>query len=362
VVTKLVTVFDSYESEAEAVASFGSGRQVVIGRLRRPAVVLALALGIVVARGAAPRTQQRSVDEFFSSFTDEWMRAHPNRAASTRYFTGPEQAAFERQLQPVTLEFAKQEAAQARRGLTELRRFDRAAMTPAQRESTDIMEWQLDAIVREEPFLALLTFPLNQFNGVNVNLVETLTVSHAINSEEDAVNYIARLRQMSARLDEAGERAAQISEQGILPPRFISEATIAQMRSFAAAPAAQNPLVTTFAERMAPVASIAPVRRDELVAEATAIVERDVYPAWRRAQALLEAQMSRTTGDAGLWRLKDGDKAYAAELHFYTTTDYTAEQIHQIGLQQVARIEEEMDRLLRQRGRSQGRSRSGSGN
>jgi len=326
----------------------------VIGRLRRPAVVPALALGIVVASGAATRTQQRSVDEFFTSFTDGWMRAHPNRAASTRYFTGPEQAAFERQLQPVTLDFARQEAAHARRGLTELRRYDRAAMTPAQRESADIMEWQLDAIVREEPYLPLLTFPLNQFNGVNVNLVETLTVSHAINSEQDAVNYIARLRQMSARLDEASERAAQISEQGILPPRFISEATIAQMRTFAAAPAGQNPLVTTLAERMTPVASIASARREALVAEATGIVERDVYPAWRRAQALLEGQLPRTTSDAGLWRLKDGDKAYAAELHFYTTTDYTADQIHQIGLQQVARIEGEMDRLLRQLGRAQG--------
>jgi len=325
----------------------------VIRQLRRPAVVLALALGIVVVRGAATRTQQRSVDEFFSSFTEEWMRAHPNRAASTRYFTGPEQAAFERQLQPVTLDFSRQEVALARRGLTGLRRFDRAAMTPAQRESADIMEWQLDAIIREEPYLPLLTFPLNQFNGVNVSLVETLTVNHAINSEQDAVNYVARLRQMSVRLDEASERAAQISEQGIVPPRFIADATIAQMRSFVAAPPSQNPLVTTFAERMA-AASMAPARREALLAEAAAIVERDVYPAWRRGQALLEGQLSRTTSDAGLWRLKNGDTAYAAELHFYTTTDYTADQIHQIGLQQVARIEADMDRLLRQIGRSQG--------
>jgi uncharacterized protein (DUF885 family) len=326
----------------------------VIRQLRRPAVVLALALGIVVARGAATRTQQRGVDEFFSSFTDAWMRAHPNRAASTRYFTGAEQAAYERQLQPVTLDFAKQEVALARRGLAELRRIDRGAMTPAQRESADIMEWQLDAIVREEPYLATLTFPLNQFNGVNVSLVETLTVSHAINSEADGVNYIARLRQVAARVDEATTRAAEISEQGILPPRFIADATLAQMRSFIAVPAAQNPFVTTLAERVAAVGSIPAARREALVAEATGIVQRDVYPAWRRAQTLLEGQLPRTTSDAGLWRLKNGDKAYAAELHFYTTTDLTADQIHQIGLQQVARIEGEMDRLLRQLGRTQG--------
>ena len=322
--------------------------------LPRPAVVLALALGIVAVRGAATSTQQRTVEQFFSSFTDEWMRAHPNRAASTRYFTGPEQAAFERELQPVTLEFSRREAALARRGLAELRRFDRAGMTSAQRESADIMEWQLDAIVREEPYLPALTFPLNQFNGVNVTVVETLTVNHAINSEADALNYIARLRQAGARLDEATERAVQISERGILPPRFIVEATLTQMRSFIATPAAQSPLVTTFAERMAAVAAIPPARRDELVGEATGIVDREVYPAWRRGVALLQGQLPRTTNDAGLWRLKDGDKAYAAELHAYTTTDDTADQIHQIGLQQVARLEADMDRLLRQLGRTQG--------
>lgn len=316
-------------------------------------MMLGLVLGIVAVRGAVAPAQ-RSVDAFFSSFTDEWMRAHPNRAASTRYFTGAEQTAFERQLQPVTLDYSRQEVALARRGLAELRRFDRAAMTPAQRESAEIMDWQLDALVREEPYLPALLFPLNQFNGVNVSLVETLTVNHTINNDQDASNYLARLRQVSARLDEAAERAAQVSEQGILPPRFIADATIAQMRSFIAAPAAQNPLVTTFAERMAAAASIPATRREALVAEATGIVDRDVYPAWRRALSLLEGQLPRTTSDAGLWRLKDGDKAYAAELHFYTTTDLTAEQIHQIGLQQVTRIEGEMDRLLRQIGRSQG--------
>jgi len=317
-------------------------------------MMLGLALGIVAVRGAAIPAQKRSVDAFFSAFTDEWMRAHPNRAASSRYFTGAEQAAFERQLQPVTLEFSRLEAELARRGLAELRRFDRAAMTPAQRESAEIMDWQLDALLREEPYLPALVFPLNQFNGVNVSLIATLTVNHTITSEQDASNYIARLRQVSARLDEASERAAQISERGILPPRFIADATIVQMRSFIAAPAAQNPLVTTFAERMAAVASIPPARREALVAEATGIVDRDVYPAWRRGLSLLQGQLPRTTNDAGLWRLKDGDKAYAAELHFYTTTDLTADQIHEIGLQQVARIEGEMDRLLRQIGRSQG--------
>jgi len=79
----------------------------VTWRPRRPAVVLALALGIVAASGAATRTQQRSIGESFSSFTDGWMRANPDRAASTRYVTGPEQTRFEQRLQDALNDMAR---------------------------------------------------------------------------------------------------------------------------------------------------------------------------------------------------------------------------------------------------------------
>ena len=79
-----------------------------------------------------------------------------------------------------------------------------------------------------------------------------------------------------------------------------------------------------------------------------------LFRSWKKAIALLDSQLAKSTDDAGLWRLKGGPQAYAYFLKRYTTTNLTAEEIHQIGLRQVASIEAQMDSLLKKLGRSEG--------
>ena len=97
------------------------------------------------------------------------MRANPNGATSSRYFTGAGAGSARAQLTPETEAYRRDRIKLARKGLADLRKFDRAKMPEIQRVSADLMEWQLDMIVREEPYLDY-SFPLNQFNGVNVNM------------------------------------------------------------------------------------------------------------------------------------------------------------------------------------------------
>jgi uncharacterized protein (DUF885 family) len=94
--------------------------------------------------------------------------------------------------------------------------------------------------------------------------------------------------------------------------------------------------------------------RRALVGQAAATVEAEVYPAWRKAIAVLEAQLPGATDDAGLWRFRDGAQAYAGRLRQYTSTGLGAQEIHDIGLREVARLESEMDRILRSLGRTEG--------
>jgi uncharacterized protein (DUF885 family) len=305
---------------------------------------------VVAAPVAAP---QRSVDDFFRDFTAEWVRGNPNLAASTRYFSGEEQERFERQLTPQTQAWQQQRIRLARRGLSELAKFDRARMTEAQRVSAEVMRWLLDVQVRGEPYLDY-SFPLEQMGGANVSIVNTLTVTHPIATEKDAENYVARLGQVAPRMDEAIAEARRLIANKMFPPRFIVAATIAQMRGFIAPPPEGNPLVATFQERMAQVKAISDARREALRGAAGKIAAEQVYPAWRRAIAVLEPLLDRATDDAGLWRYKGGAEAYAFALNRYTTTRLTADEIHQIGLRQVERIEKEMDVLFRRIGRSQG--------
>lgn len=321
-----------------------------IERSRRgalPAILVFMALYGAVLPG------QPSIDQFFDRFTDDWMRLNTDLAAATRYFSGEEQRRVERQLAPETDEFERQRIALARRGLADLRRFDSAALTDAQRESADLMAWQLETIVAGEPFLHL-DFPLQQHSGANITLVNTLTVQHPLQSEQDADNYLARLSLVGERMHEAIAEARRAAALGTMPPRFILEATIAQMRQFVDAAPAQNPLVASFDERLAAARAVADARRGELRARAEQIVESGVYPAWRAAIALLQEQLPRSTDEAGISRLKGGREAYAYHLARFSTTTLTADQIHETGLREVARLEKEMDALFRKLGRADG--------
>jgi uncharacterized protein (DUF885 family) len=301
----------------------------------------------------SPPAATASIDEFFQRFTDDWVRRNPNLAISTRYFEGAEQDRLSREITPVSREFELETLAIARRGLAELATFDRARLTDEQRLSADVMRWQLQNAVDGEPFLDY-SFPLEQMNGVNVTLPNQLTVVQPVATPRDAENYVARVGRFDERMAEAVAESRRQAAAGVLPPKFILNATIAQMQRFIAPAPADNPLVTTLREKMAGVAELSQARRDELVAAATAVVADEVYPAWASAIAELETQVPSAGDAAGLSRFEGGAALYAQRLRNFTTTSLTAEEIHAIGLAEVARIEAEMDRLFRELGLTQG--------
>lgn len=312
-----------------------------------------LAHAQVPARAQTSQPSRSAVEAFFARFTDEWVRADPDLAASARYFSGDEQNQLEQQLTPRTRAYTLERIKRAKRGLAELQKFERNKMSESQRVSAELMQWQLEAIVNSEAFLDY-DFPLDQFNGSNVGLVEALTLRHPLVKPADASNYITRMKLIGTRMDEAVAEGRQLAAKKMVPPRFIVQTTLTQMRSFSDVAPAQNPLVTAFAQRIQTIEGLSSTQRSELQSQATRIVTEQVYPAWRRGIALLESILPTTTDDAGLWRFRGGDAAYAFALGRFTTTQLTAEEIHQIGLQQVARIEGEMDTIFRKLGRTEG--------
>ena len=130
----------------------------------------ALAAALLLA--ASLPGQAPAIDDFFRDFTAEWVRGNPDLATSERYFSGDEQDRLERQLTPETVAYRRARIQLAKQGLAQLQKFDRSKFTDLQRISADLMQWQLDTVVRGEPYLDY-TFPLEQMNGANVNLIET---------------------------------------------------------------------------------------------------------------------------------------------------------------------------------------------
>jgi uncharacterized protein (DUF885 family) len=314
---------------------------------------IALFTVLVVGRLTLGVAQSSAAGEFFERFTAEWVRRDPAFSTSARYFSGEEQSALDRRLTPETSEHTRGTVELARRGLRELSQLDRNRMTDVERVSADQMRWQLEVIVEGEQF-ADYEWPLNQFNGANVRLPNLMTVVHPIRNEAEARNYLARLGEMGGRMDEATRESTARASRGLIPPAFILRSTIAQMQQFVAPEPRQNPLITTFVQRLTPLVAIPASLKEQLTADAAALVARDVYPAWLNAIAALERQLPRATEDAGLWRFKDGAEAYAYNLKRYTTTSMTAAAIHELGRREVSRIENEMDAIFRQLGRSTG--------
>ena len=302
---------------------------------------------------AQERGSDRNLESFFDEFTAEWVRRDPDLATATRYFSGAEQDRLEQQLTPNTRAWDLERVALARRGLSELGKFDTAKLSESQRLSAQLMQWMLDSVVRGEQYMDY-RFPLEQFGGANVELVETLTLRHPVATEKDASNYVKRLAQVGQRMDESLVEAKRIAAAGLIPPAFILKTTLASMRTFRDVAPEQNALVTVLAQKMGAVEGMAPEQRTKLQAEATRLVGTQVYPAWDRAITLLESIQPKATDDAGLWRFKGGDAAYAFFLSRFTTTTLTPDQIHQIGLKQVASIEGQMDTILKQLGRTEG--------
>ncbi|MDG2089960.1 MAG: DUF885 domain-containing protein [Gammaproteobacteria bacterium] len=294
-----------------------------------------------------------SIDNFFQEFTDQWLRQNPDLAISTQYFEGEEQDQLSRQLTPATKEWQLGMIDLAREGLQQLSTFDVSTLSTDQRISAALMEWQLQNIINSEAFIDY-NFPLQQMTGVNVSLPGALTIDHPLQSERDAENYVARLAQMNDRMLEAVAESERMANSGAVPPQFILDTTINQLEIFISSEPGNNPIVSTLSDKTAMLDGIAESKRTELIEQATSIMESEVYPAWQEAISTLSAQQDYATSDAGLWRFEGGDTLYQQRLDTFTTTDLTAEEIHNIGLAEVARIEGQMVELFEQLGYTEG--------
>ena len=331
-------------------------------RTRTAATIATLFVPLVL--GTAPRiavaattTQAVKPDAAFDTWSDrfaaDWVRANPQLATSTQYFNGAEQDALDRQLTPLTPAHRQKMIALAKAGVARLDAFIAGPLSEEQRTSASVMRWSLANTVASEPYEDY-QFVFNQFGGTQVGLVNFMTTTHPLRRASDVASYLARLDQVATRMDEALARARAATARGLVPPRFILERAQYQVDLFLKPAADQNVLVTTFAQRTEKLADLAPDARAKAIAEATRIVDAKILPAYRRVQAYMAELHPKTNDTAGISRLPNGAAAYQQALKTYTSTNLTAEEIHAIGLREVARIEAEMDRHLRALGYAEG--------
>jgi uncharacterized protein (DUF885 family) len=236
--------------------------------------------------------------------------------------------------------------------LATLRRYDRAGLED--RLSYDTLEFFLQTQVDGQRF-RFHDYPLNQLFGIQSSLPSFMAAQHRVDGLAGAEAYVARLREIPRVVAEVREGLAKREALGIIPPTFVVEKVSAEMRGFVATAPQQNILYSALADKIGKAAEpIAEADRERVLAEAEAVIREAVYPAYQQWIDDYAALLPKTTGNHGVWALPDGEALYAHQVRLHTTTDITPDDVHALGLREVARIEVEMDAILRGEGLVEG--------
>jgi uncharacterized protein (DUF885 family) len=208
-----------------------------------------------------------------------------------------------------------------------------------------VTAWFLDDIIRQGEF-EHSGYRVNQISGATVDLPQFLTDDHVIKSERSAERYLSRLKEFGRVLREVKVRVEDDRTNGVVPPDFVIDQALTGMRAFIKGGAESNPLVTTLPAKLEKVEGLTETERTRMLADAKNIVQREVIPGYEAMIRLFEDMRKSANHDAGIWRIPNGEAIYAAALKSNTTTELSAEEVHQLGLSEVARIESEMLAIL----------------
>ncbi len=250
--------------------------------------------------------------------------------------------------------------------LIELKAHDRAALTGVAATTYDVLRNAYEVAARRNQFdfggaspfgaglpnsgdaWALTPYFMTQLTGPQLALPRMLMSQHPVASLADGEAYVERLGDLARALDSAASTVAADAGFGVTPPLFAIEGIIKGVDGFISPEAGRHPLVATLSEKLGAAGSVSSEDRARLVAAATEAVSSGVYPAYARLAAQYDALKEQSSNDAGVWRLgEDGEAWYQFALTAYGAGTKTGDEVHEIGLAEVARITAEMDGLLK---------------
>src|SRR2546427_1384468 len=232
-----------------------------------------------------------------------------------------------------------------KRDLTQLRQYPLYRQTRSQTLSTHVLDWFLQMQVEGEKW-QWHNYPVNQLFGVQNQFPSFMANTHRLLSRKDCEYYLKRLDALPKKFDQLLDNLKVREEKQILPPRFVVEEVLKEMTDFIGTPASENILATSFKTRAAKIDKVTGAQRADFQARVETAITARVYPAYQKLIDYFQKILPKTTTDDGVWKLPDGDAYYAYCLRQNTTTTLRPDEIHELGLREVARIEGEMRAIL----------------
>lgn len=194
-------------------------------------------------------------------------------------------------------------------------------------------------------------YPVNQSNGLQARVPSFLINIHPSSSVSDLEAYIARLESAQDLIEQLIVNLKMREKLGIILPKFIIPYVIADSRNILAGrpfdfSETDSVLLKDFKIKVSKLGLI-DGKKQQLLADASTAMIQSIQPAYSALIDYLLELDKKATNEAGVWKLPDGDEFYRQQLRFYTTTDMTPEQIHNIGLAEVDRIHTEMQEIIK---------------
>ena len=293
-----------------------------------------------------------ALNTLFDSIFQEVLAHAPELATSLGLDKGPH-AAWKSQLSPNTAAERRAGLARSDKALAALRAVDPKTLSPSSQLNRDVVIYLIESgsVAAKKFDIDGVQRPYRIFQqgGSYFSMPDFLNTAHTINDTGDCEAYLSRLEGFAKALDEDTAEQKAEAARGYLAPGWSIDLTLGQMAKLRS-PAPEASTMTESLVKRAAAKQIA----GDWSARAAKIVADKVYPALDRQIALMKQLRPTTAVGDGAWRLKDGAAIYAAALEQATTTKFTPEEVHKIGLEQVADLTAKLDVILKGIGMTQG--------
>ena len=260
------------------------------------------------------------------------------------------------QLTDISDEYIRQTQALEAEVYNRLQKYDRSTLTAEQQLTYDIYAWYLNDRINGHEFI-YDDYPVNpSVLSMHAGLLQFFTDLRPVTSLRDAKDYIACLSQVDTKFEQLIYGLQQREENGAMLPRFLIGWILGDLNGIATSEARATPYFSAFESKVEALTDISEADKQSLLAAAEEAIHDAVIPAYQELVRYFEHLQTVSTNDAGVWKFPNGEAYYTYILSHYTSTEMTADQIHEIGLQALERIHAEMRTFFDQLGYPQDKS------
>jgi len=228
--------------------------------------------------------------------------------------------------------------------------YDRSTLDTDGQLDYDIYEWFLQDVVDRLPFIYHDFAATYGIFGVPRDTEQLFTEVHPLNDIQDAEDYVTRLGLVEQKFAQLVDHLVLQQQNGVVEPALSMQVAIGQVSTMAQMLAIQNPYYTRLADDIDDIPGLSQAQRDDLLDRALTAVNTSVRRGYDNLLTTLQALLPSAPASIGVGQYPNGDAYYQYTLRHHTTTDLTAAEIHQLGLDELVRIKAEMRVIFDQLG------------